>query len=384
MIARFRLSLLFILCFGLTPAQPVQTYQGTPSLREYTYGVSINPLAPSINEALLLAAELDPDWLLVAFDWQLWYPTRDAIPEWQPLDETLHFAKQQNLGVCLRISNAPAWALTNSGPDHQATLALLHTLLERYAGSILAVEIFPGANTSQGWGAPPSAGAYQALTQSIAHFLQQSGSNLTLVAGGLVFADDFNPAEQINGLEFLQGLYDAGIKNTAAILSLQLVNLSDDPFQHANNENQPVLRHIDAVRQIMLQNDHEQGLVWITTLSIQPGDSNGQIGNLTTACSLLRSRLFVGAVVPAAVNTLPPSFPSPTVLQAGAEKQPLFTELYDLITRNRLQNHSPAASRQKETTGLSKETYVHDQPNPFQYLLARFSDLSCTWFGHCQ
>jgi hypothetical protein len=84
------------------------------------------------------------------------------------------------------------------------------------------------------------------------------------------------------------------------------------------------------------------------------------------------------------VNTLPPSFPSPAVLQAGAENQSLFTELYDLITRNRLQNHSPAASRQKETTGLSKETYVHDQPNPFQYLLARFSDLSCTWFGHCQ
>ena len=386
MTIRIRVSiLLLLLCLGLIPVQSVQAHRGTRLFRDFAYGVSINPLSPPIDNALHLAANLNPDWLLVAFDWQLWFPTQHTAPNWQPLDETLRFADQHNLAICLRISNAPAWALNANGPDQQATIALLHLLLDRYPASIQAIELFPGANSTQGWGAMPSARAYQELTLAIDNSLKLSAPNLTLVAGGLILGEGQNTPDQINGFDFLQELYAAGIKNTNAVLSLQLINLNKDPFQLAGEENEPVLRHIDAVRQIMLQNQHEEGLVWITALSIQDKEESAdRINNLATTCSMLRSRLFIGTIVPAALNTLPSASPSPALLEAGAEDQLLFTTLNSLITSNRQQNPSPAVSRQKETPGSSKEIYVHDQPNPFQHLLARLSALSCAWFGHCQ
>ena len=117
--------------------------------------MNINPLGNSVSNALTQARNLNPDWLMVDFDWNIWFPSRDSLQNFQPLDTVMQFAEDNRIRVCIRILNPPQWALSELGPDHARTMDLLLFLQERYP-SIKAVEIFRGQ-------IPPGGGALRLL-----------------------------------------------------------------------------------------------------------------------------------------------------------------------------------------------------------------------------
>lgn len=367
--------LLLLVTLTLLPAQQVSAHPVSYA-GEFSYAMNINPLGKTVSNALTQARNLTPDWLMVDFDWNLWFPSSDSVQSFQPLDAVMQFAEDNRIAVCIRILNPPQWALTGSGPDHASTIDLVLFLQQLYPNSMKAVEIFPGANTMQGWGADPSPQAYVDLLETVQQILVENEINLLVVAGGLVTVPSPDQITNISDISFLEGLYIAGFSSLHAILSLQLLDLSPDLFQTSQDTNDPVLLHIDAIQNVMLLNDDEAGPVWITAISYkseQPQDNTA----LFDTCTLLRSRLFVGLISPVALN---PVNSAPGMMNISDGDGSAET-MRQLIFDNHTQVSSPIVAGSKNLQSIRKEETIYES-HPFRSIFTRLFGFGYSWFGY--
>jgi hypothetical protein len=211
------------------------------------------------------------------------------------------------------ISHAPAWALAAGGPDPQATAGFVHALAAGCGPALRAVELFPGANTQPGWGAPANPEAYAQMFQAVAARLSQEKSSLFLVAGGLQSQPEVPPAGNMADLEFLQALYDLGAAGWMPILSLQYPVLTGDPLLLPSPREGRVLRRYEDARRVMVENQHNSGIIWITHICLPSGtidiqDSqylniDTQVTWLSHAYYLLRAQLYIGVAFLPGLNS---------------------------------------------------------------------------------
>jgi hypothetical protein len=367
--------LFLILTFSLLPTQQVSatsvSYAG-----EFSYAVNINPLGNTVANALIQARNLNPDWLMVDFDWSVWFPSSDSVQSFQALDSVMQFAEDNRIAVCIRILNPPQWALTDSGPNHNSSINLIHFMKHRYPNSMKAVEVFPGANTIQAWGVAPSPQAYVDLLETVQQSFIQEEINLILVAGGLVIVESPDQITNISDISFLEGLYNAGFNSLNVTLSLQLLDLEPNLLQALQNTNDPVLLHIDAIQNVMVLNNDEAGPVWVTALSYQSGQSQSP-ATLSDTCALLRSRLFVGLISPVALN---PVKSAPGMMTISDRNGSAGT-MQQLIANNQSQISSPITVRSKNLQSISKEETIYES-HSLQSFFSRLFGLSRSWFGY--
>ena len=349
--SRFVLAIL-VLLLGFLPTQQVEA-SSSAYAGEFAYAMNIDPLGNSLVGVHVQAKNIGPDWLMVDFDWAAWFPSMDTKQSLQSLDMIMQFAQDEGISVCIRILNAPDWAMMGSGPNHAHTLNLIRVLYERYPGSMKAVELFPGANTTQGWGATPSPQAYMDLLDEVQQSFILEEMYLLLVAGGLVAVDSPDQVMNVSDISFLEGLYTAGFRSLNAILSVQMTDLHPDLFHTPQSMDEPALLHIDAVQNVMTLNDDEAGIVWVTALSFKE-----PVSSLYDACNLLRSRLFVGLISPAALN---PIGSVPAVIDVSDGNGEAET-MQQLISENHSQTNSPFGIRSKNLQSISKDEQYESNP----------------------
>ncbi|MEJ5203012.1 MAG: hypothetical protein WHV66_12335 [Anaerolineales bacterium] len=284
----------------------VDAARGTPGSVEFGYGGVLNPRGAYLEQAVQVASNLQFDWLLIPINWSFYYPTPDSQPDFSTLDRVVTFANQNQISLVFSFSGAPEWALTPQGPNPPQTNSFIISLLQRYAGSIAAIEVFPGANTVQGWGTIPDPADYAALYASLYQTLQEQGISILMVAGGLEPIRQNSTSGDMDDIVFLQGLYAAGLKDWMPVISVRLSGLTGDALQPATAKDRYVLRHYEEIRQVMLNHQHDAGLIWITSLSspvtIARQSQEAQTIWLSQAYHLLRAQLFVGVVFLDAVN----------------------------------------------------------------------------------
>ena len=119
-------------------------------------------------------------------DWARVWPDREYVtPTWKHWISSCEKPARYELATLdLDNQSAPLGnhsKRTRPGSNHRLVLLLA----ERYQQNHLSIELFPGANTIQGWGAEPDPIAYNNLLKSCWKALQSSGSPVLLVAGGL-------------------------------------------------------------------------------------------------------------------------------------------------------------------------------------------------------
>ncbi len=257
-------ALLIILLFTAgVPLQKVKAARGVPGSSEFGFGSHLAVNGSLVNPALEMAGNLPLDWIAVDFAWSAYYSTAELEPDFSALDAVVSYAAEHQVSVMLSITAAPKWAIRTEGPDPEQTAKLVARLLKRYGNALQAIELFPGANTKSGWGAAPDAGAYAAMAGVVRAQLAQSDSPALLVLAGLV-PMDAGAIDGVDDLLFLQALYDAGIRQSGDVLSLQMNDLTGDPLVAPDGQEHRILRHYEELRQIMLTNRHENGIVWLT------------------------------------------------------------------------------------------------------------------------
>ena len=310
----FSITIILTLILAAMPASPVQAAKGMPGSGQFGVGAHISLNGPNLNRALEFASELSLDWIMVDLSWAEFNPEQNASPDWTRLDQVMNFAGNRQIAVMVSLSQPPTWALTENGPDANLTYQWISTLTNRYPNALKAVEVFAKANTRQGWGTKPSPKAYAKLFTKLHEQVSADGLSISLIAGGLVPVLENDPGKKMNDLKFLQKLYDNGLKDLMPVISIQMPQTTGDPLTAPNGQEYHYLRHYEEIRQVMLDNGHGSGLVWITRLAPPDGSINSadeahqspQAAEqwMLQALTQLQAQLYLGV---AALNDLNPA-----------------------------------------------------------------------------
>lgn len=325
--------------------KPAYAASGLPNSMEFGYGARLDIWGQEVELALNAASGVGIDWIGVDFDWGRHWPDAATPINLELLDRTMVIAQNQGINILLSITNPPDWAKGSNGPDIQQTAGLVAMLANRYPQNLLTIELFPSANTTAGWGAPPDPAAYIALFKACQAILQTTGSQILLVAGGLSPLPQSPLAGDMDDLDFLNDLYQAGAANFMPILSLRLSRVEGEAMTSPDEAARQVLRHYETVRQVMLQFNHANGLIWITGFSWPTQDKtaspDGQIRWLNQAYQLMKSQLYIGVAFFDRLNppsdSQQPSIQVQSLIQKDAEGthlHPALAALGQIITLN--------------------------------------------------
>lgn len=282
---------------------------GIPDTTRFGYGARLAVLGSQAELSVAAAASIHLDWVGLNLSWNQIQAQSGLEPDFTELDQIIRLAGEAELDVLISISEAPPWAMADTGPNPGDVSRLLQALLKRYPGQILAIELFPAANTTAGWGAPPNPLAYAAVLQAAHLSLRQAGSQVWLVGAGLEPLPQPAPPGTINDLDFLRQLYSAGAADWMPIVGIRFQAVDPDLMAVSSLENSGALRHYELVRQVMLEMNHSSGLIWITGFSwpveVMPGSEetdSRQARWLESAYSLLQAQLYIGAAFYGCLN----------------------------------------------------------------------------------
>jgi hypothetical protein len=340
----FSLALLCALVSSL-PALPVKgqvnSPSGMPDSAEFGYGGRVDPWGMQAELAVNVAAGIGFDWITIEFDWAQLWPDAAGVIDMTSLDSTFQLAGKYHLNVLLSLTHAPGWAMTENGPDQQKTSMLIALLESRYPGILQAVELFPTANTLQGWGVQPNPGNYAAFLAGVSESLKELPHPVTLIVGGLTPLSPQQMGDDMDDLKFLRALYATGIMQEFQIVSVRLTDIDGQPMDSAASQPR-VLRHYEAVRQVMVENQHDSGLIWITGFAwpaeLRTGPVSEQIRWLNQALLLMKSQLYIGAAFFDRVNPAQNgTSPTPTLVltDTNANLHPALTTFGQIITLGR-------------------------------------------------
>ncbi len=296
---------------------PGQAAKGLPGSSEFGFGARLDIWGMETELAIKAATAIGLDWIAVDFDWAHHWDQESDLPSLSRLDQAIQQAGRYELNILVSITNPPDWARTVDGPNPEKTVTLLTMLAQRYSESQLAFELFPAPNTSQGWSAPPDPQAYADLLRLAHQALNSVDNSITLVTGGLKPTPPQGLSGAMDDLEFLGALYQAGAASFMPIVGLRLAPITGDALTTTGQSEPRVLRHYEAIRQVMLAHDHAQGLVWVTgyqwpeTISGQSAsDASDQIRWLNQALHMMKSQLYIGVAFYDRLN--PPAEPART------------------------------------------------------------------------
>lgn len=341
---RWPVTLLIIAAlFSSVHIQPVQAARGVPGSAEFGFGARLNLNGAQFEQALQLAGSLRLDWLTIDLSWSALMPDPTVAIDFTRLDQAMKAAAQNQTAVLFSITRPPAWALTPQGPNPNLTAVLIQMLAARYPGTLQAVELFPGANTTAGWGAAPDPAAYWNLYTGVHSKLQEYGIAIQLIAGGLEILND-PQAGSMGELDYLRGLYQTGAADALPVVSLRYSEITGQPSDAAQDAETRMLRRYEAVRQVMVENNQSNSLLWITCLSVPDGTINpGEITTkdtiqqstwLSQAAMQLRAQLFIGMVVFADLNPVDPTQPAYSGANLAGGDHPFTKALREIIQHN--------------------------------------------------
>lgn len=353
------LLLLILFTHQVTRAEAAKGIPGSPA---FGFGVSLYPNGPMLDQALKLLNDLRPDWLYVPVSWAAASPAADTQPDLAVLDQVMAAAAQWKIAVVLSVSDAPAWAQTPQGPDPRLAAQYAALLVQRYPGTLQALELFPRANTLTGWGSAPNPKSYLALYRAVQNGIAESGADLLLVAAGMqpLGPGQQDPAIAMDDLVFLQGLYDAGGKDMLKVISLQYTDMHADLLLSPLENKGMLFRHYETVRALMLANGHIDGFMWITGFGL-PSGSHGQARVnaqdldqqqewLQQGYYQLLSQLYIGTAVMQSLNPPPTesAIRAASILQSDQSLHPFYQSLYRMTRANNEELSFQKPGRAKE------------------------------------
>ncbi len=280
--------------------------------RRFGYGIRIALDEETMGTAVACAEQYAFDWIAVDLDWGQFWVSPAAGPDYRTLDRFMNHARNYQLRVMISIAHAPDWAQTTRGPSVKYTSALIAKLLERYPTNIHAIELFPGANTHEGWGREPDPAKYAALLKGSQRVIERMDRNVSLIAGGFVPTSSGQEGN-MRDTQFLRALYQQGMREENPIIGVKLPRTTGHPDDGPTLTDDDVIRHYEQVRQVMLENEHRNGLIWMTSFSLPDSlqtEVEGQLREdrsqwLQGAYLRLRSQLFIEVAF-----YQPQSFPS--------------------------------------------------------------------------
>ncbi len=293
---RIVLRLLAILLTGVILSETVKVFSasppGFPDSLDTGVGVVLSPGTSPSKGGLATPGQVN--WVQIHADWSVLQPYANREWNWRLLDPLIAQAQQQQLPVLLSLSHAPTWALTVSGPKPALVRQAVLALLQQYPSAIYAIELFPEANTTAGWGARPDPRAYLSLYTHIQETLIEK--DILLIALGLTPLNHSPAPEDIDDLDYLEAFYREPNAAQVPVISLRLHGVASDPAASPAYTPQLTLRHYEQVRALMQYHHHEDGMLWLTYVSPTSDIIQNRSSWRSRVIQQVQRLLYLGAV----------------------------------------------------------------------------------------
>jgi hypothetical protein len=167
----------------------------------------------------------------------------------------------------------------------------------------------------------------------------------------------------LEDVSFLEYFYQSGATDLLPVIGIYFNAMLGDPMSVPNSADNHFLRHYEEIRALMLNNNHQQGIIWITGFTWpSPGQSHSsteealpatvesQAEWLYKAYSLLKGQLYIGAAFFSWLN--PPAgdhpnqnslfLPDSSLHPAGAQLHTLINDTNISATNLAIPDNSPS------------------------------------------
>jgi len=230
--------------------------------------------------ALDPAVDMGFDWIAHFLRWADVQPSEGGGYHWGDLDNILRQAGSRGLNVLIRVDRPPDWAREpgtwETGPVRPDKLGQWQSFLREMAAHArakiqaegwdveIAYEIWTEPNLSDEWGGlPPDPGYYTTMLQHAYWGIKAGDPQAIVVTAGLATTGGTPDGLNVDDLEFIRRMYDAGARGYFDVLGSHPYGFAFAPEDKTSN---PILcfRRVEDQRAIMVERGDGDKPIWAT------------------------------------------------------------------------------------------------------------------------
>jgi polysaccharide biosynthesis protein PslG len=246
------------------------------------------------DKTLSMAREMGAGWIKQQFPWaeiefrenpnDPFWDVKNNQSAWGKFDRIVDLADKHGLRVIARIDTVPAWARpTDSallqklaaqgldpakspplGPRMRDFSAFIDTFVRRYRGRIAAIQVWNEPNLKGEWatGNTVNPAEYVQLLEAAYSSAKTADPNIIVLAAPLATNNEtLAYAGNLNEVDYLQGMYDAGAASYFDAMAANAYGTTFAPEDPPSRERLN-FRRVELVREVMVRNGDEDKAVW--------------------------------------------------------------------------------------------------------------------------
>jgi hypothetical protein len=197
-------------------------------------------------------------------------PTKSS---WAKYDQIVDLAQQRGVGVIFRIDTSPAWARPGTTkietpPDNYADFGdFVATVVRRYQGRVHYYQIWNEPNWEFEWGGRPATPEEYTQLLKIAYVRAKEVDPTVVILAAPLAPTIENSDRATSDVNFLEGMYQAGVKPYFDILSANAYGLRNGPYDYRFNRTDDVnFARPVLLREIMVENGDSQKPIWASEI----------------------------------------------------------------------------------------------------------------------
>lgn len=280
--------------FDPAAAQPPRLPSAVPLAEVQPYGVNtfLNKEVESWkkDKTLNLAGKMGAGWIRQQFPWaeieyrvdpqRPFWDVKNNQNAWDKFDGIVDTAAEYNLRVIARIDNAPVWSHpaspTLKSPPDKSHLkdfgAFIEQFVTRYKGRVAAIQIWNEPNLTGEWVVPDPKDKtkflpvnprdYTEMLKVAYEAAKRADPNMIVLAAPLATNNETIAFRgNLNEMDYLQGMYDAGARSYFDAMSANAYGKSDPPEDPPSIEKLN-FRRVELLRNVMVKNGDANKAVW--------------------------------------------------------------------------------------------------------------------------
>lgn len=264
---------------GGTMAVLAQGNASTPSSADdVAVGIIVDTTNP---KSMQLAREAGFTHAKMIVNWPRLEPKRGQYTfeqtDQNDLDNVIRAADGEGMKLVLRVDGAPEWAGGKPAKaDPDAVEAFYAAMARRARGVVTAYEVLNEPNLPFEWGGSPSPSGYAAFLKAANKGVKNGDPSALVIGGGLSPATG-GAGGTIEDLDFLRGMYAAGVKGHMDAMAIHNYGGNHEPERDPGDCG-ICFRRAEIYRQLMVDQGDAATPVWATEFGwlLDPGKNMGQ------------------------------------------------------------------------------------------------------------
>jgi hypothetical protein len=234
------------------------------------------------DTTVAMAHDMGAAWIKQQFPWaeieyrldpqRPFWDVKNNQNAWTKFDNIVSLAEQNGLRIIARIDSAPAWARPQgSSPkappsaEHMADFGnFIFEFAQRYRGSVSAIQVWNEPNLHAEWdtGRPVNPAEYVEMLKVAYTRAKEANPDIIVLAAPLATNNERLAYDgNLNELDYMQGLYDAGAHGYFDAMAANAYGTTYPPEDPPSRERLN-FRRVELLHDVMARNGDDDKSVW--------------------------------------------------------------------------------------------------------------------------